>query len=640
MPENVQTESGAGERLLQAEIARLNKIIQALMNRAERNASLQGSDFNLFQTAITLEDQVRSRTEELETALQEIEKIARTLRESESHYRLLIENSPMCIHEIGLDGRITSMNPSGLLMMGMSSELEVQGYLYLDAVSAADRERIGGLLATAYAGETSHFEFQASGPRGQMYKSCFVPIRNKNGSVEKLMGITEDITERKQIEQQLMEREALLSAIFNQAAVGIELIDPETLGFIEANPASCRMLGYTHDEILHLGLADTQADMDKEMLRAAVRRTEMSGGAIFRARHRCKNGNILDVEINAHMLNLSGKRMLLGVWRDVTEHKRAQEEIELKNTILQTEQEVSPDAILVVDENGKIISYNQQFIDLWRLPAQLVNAHLDAPVLQAVVEQVVNPEAFLDRVKQLYQHRDEKSREEIRLKDGKIIDRYSAPITARDGKYYGRVWYFHDITERKKAEELVRNLAFNDALTQLPNRRLLQDRMQQAMVASKRSGRYGATMFLDLDNFKPLNDTHGHDVGDLLLIEVAQRITGCVREIDTVARFGGDEFVVMLSELDADREMSRELAAIVAEKIRVALAGPYFLIHRQADRKASTIEHRCTASIGIVLFAGTETAPEDVLKWADMAMYRAKEAGRNTVRFIDADLED
>jgi diguanylate cyclase (GGDEF)-like protein len=325
----------------------------------------------------------------------------------------------------------------------------------------------------------------------------------------------------------------------------------------------------------------------------------------------------------------------MGITEDITEQKRAREEIELSNTILRTEQEVSPDAILVVNENQKIISYNQQFIDLWKLPDYMVHAHLDAPVLKAVADQVENPEAFVERVLYLYQHRNEKSREEILLSDGKIIDRYSAPIAATDGKYYGRVWYFRDITERKRDEELIRNLAFNDALTNLPNRRLLLDRMKQAMVASKRSGRYGAVMFLDLDNFKPLNDLYGHDMGDLLLIEVANRIARCVREIDTVARFGGDEFVVMLSELDADREFSSGQASIVAEKIRVALAEPYLLTSRQPDDNESTIKHHCSSSIGVVLFINNETSPEEVLKWADIAMYRAKAGGRNRVCFYD-----
>ena len=137
----------------------------------------------------------------------------------------------------------------------------------------------------------------------------------------------------------------------------------------------------------------------------------------------------------------------------VHKRKRTEEEIEFKNTILQTEQETSLDAILVVDENSQIISYNQQFIDLWRLSPQLVSARLDAPVLQSVVEQVENPEAFVARVQYLYAHRDDKSREEVQLKDGRIVDRYSAPVIGADGKYYGRVWYFRDITENKLAAQ-------------------------------------------------------------------------------------------------------------------------------------------------------------------------------------------
>jgi PAS domain S-box-containing protein len=137
----------------------------------------------------------------------------------------------------------------------------------------------------------------------------------------------------------------------------------------------------------------------------------------------------------------------------VHKRKRAEEEIEFKNTILQTQQETTLDAILVVDENSQIISYNQQFIDLWRLSPQLVSARLDAPVLQSVVEQVENPEAFVARVQYLYAHRDDKSREEVQLKDGRIVDRYSAPVIGADGKYYGRVWYFRDITENKLAAQ-------------------------------------------------------------------------------------------------------------------------------------------------------------------------------------------
>ncbi len=188
--------------------------------------------------------------------------------------------------------------------------------------------------------------------------------------------------------------------------------------------------------------------------------------------------------------------------------------------------------------------------------------------------------------------------------------------------------------------EAVRQLAFYDPLTGLPNRRMLDDRLNQAMATSKRSGLFGALMFLDLDNFKPLNDTHGHGVGDLLLIEVAKRLTDCVREVDTVARIGGDEFVVMLSELDADKAKSTEQAAGVAEKVRLSLAAPYRLTVTQPGESDTTVEHHCTASIGVVLFINHEASQIDLMKWADAAMYQAKDAGRNVVRFYDSHLPD
>jgi diguanylate cyclase (GGDEF)-like protein/PAS domain S-box-containing protein len=192
-----------------------------------------------------------------------------------------------------------------------------------------------------------------------------------------------------------------------------------------------------------------------------------------------------------------------------------------------------------------------------------------------------------------------------------------------------------DITVRKAAENEIKNMAFYDTLTQLPNRRLLMDRLSQAIAANKRSGRYGALMFLDLDNFKPLNDKYGHVVGDLLLIEVARRLTSCVREADTIARFGGDEFVVMLSELDVEKAEPTIQAGIVAEKIRLALAEPYTLEIQQEDQAPTIVNHHCTSSIGVVLFDNQEAGPEDVLKCADMAMYKAKRDGRNLIRFYE-----
>ncbi len=202
--------------------------------------------------------------------------------------------------------------------------------------------------------------------------------------------------------------------------------------------------------------------------------------------------------------------------------------------------------------------------------------------------------------------------------------------------YRGKNLFFsiiHDITLRKKSDEIIRNLAFRDHLTQLPNRRLFNDRLTQIMTACNRSGQHAALIMLDLDNFKPLNDQHGHSVGDLMLMSVSDRLNDCVRKIDTVARLGGDEFVVMLNELDVDFLTAKMQAAVVAEKVRAALSVPYIFNLADNGVAETTVDHLSTASIGIMLFNGSEYSQDQIIKCADVAMYEAKQNGRNQIRF-------
>ena len=212
-----------------------------------------------------------------------------------------------------------------------------------------------------------------------------------------------------------------------------------------------------------------------------------------------------------------------------------------------------------------------------------------------------------------------------------------SPIFDLQGRVVGVSKIARNITERKQLEDKIRQLAFYDPLTSLPNRRLLYDRLNQVLAASKRSGRYGALLFLDLDNFKSINDSQGHDAGDLLLIEVAERLKSSVRETDTVARLGGDEFVVLLHELDTDQTEATAEMHVVEEKVRISLSKPYLLrITKEESGEYRTVEHNCTVSIGAVLFLSHEESTEEILKRADTAMYKAKQGGRNSVLFYAA----
>ena len=204
------------------------------------------------------------------------------------------------------------------------------------------------------------------------------------------------------------------------------------------------------------------------------------------------------------------------------------------------------------------------------------------------------------------------------------------PVIGADGTLRGYRGVGRDITERKEAAQQIERLAFYDALTSLPNRRMLGDRLQRAMAGVARSGLQGALLFIDLDNFKDLNDTLGHDTGDQLLLQVAQRLTGCVRAVDTVARFGGDEFVVLVEGLSADAAQASAESALVASHIATTLGKPYVL---------GSTSHHSTPSIGIALFGQQTCSVDELLKQADLAMYQAKAAGRNTQRFFDPNLQ-
>ncbi len=515
---------------------------------------------------------------------------------------------------------------------------------------------------------------------------------------------------------------------------------------VSANPAALRILGRQFESLSSSPWLDPVKEDGSAFQEEELAHLEGRGEVVMRIYNPEKMQHVwLSLETKSQ--KISGKSQVFTTFRDITKRMEALAELEFKNAVLSIHHETSPDGILIVDENMKIVSTNRQFIDLFGIPESLVEAGDDEEMLNYAAGMVKDPEAFMARVRELYGSRELEGRDEVLLAGGRIIDRYTCPIFSRDGHYFGRAWHFRDVTESRHAEEELRiaakvfesregvivtdsranilkvnesftkvtgytqdevygknpkilqsgrqgkdfykqmwaelnkmgqwqgeiwnrrkngeiypewlsisgvknsegavshfvasfsdistqkeaqdriyHLAFYDPLTRLPNRRLLLDRLGHALASSARSKIYGALLFIDLDNFKAVNDTYGHETGDGLLKEAAERIRRAVREEDTISRLGGDEFVVIIEELNPGMNQAASMAKRVAEKIAATLAKPYRMQGK---------EYHCSGSVGVSLFDGSETESDEVLRHADMAMYQAKISGRKSVRFFD-----
>ena len=319
-----------------------------------------------------------------------------------------------------------------------------------------------------------------------------------------------------------------------------------------------------------------------------------------------------------------------GFMLDITERKKAEGELRQSEERFRSIFECAADPVLLISMDGYVQDANQEACRTYGYTrAEFIGKHGSEFV------QADHINVFSDAVATIKSGHNFSAESVDVRKDGRSfpVEVHVAPLGHQNEPMM--LCFIRDITERKQLEQQITQLAFYDTLTKLPNRRLLGDRLQQTVAASKRRGCHGALMFLDLDNFKPLNDTHGHEAGDQLLIEAARRIKGCIRETDTVSRLGGDEFVVLINELTADRAASASEATVIAEKIRNALGEPYLLAPRGGSQTGETINHQCTVSIGVTLFMNHEADSADIIKRADAAMYEAKRAGRNQIRIDD-----
>ena len=443
-----------------------------------------------------------------------------------------------------------------------------------------------------------------------------------------------DITERKRIEEKLQRQNHILSAVIDNFPGGISLFDAELR--LAAHNDQFKQLLDLPDSLLGnpgVGFEDIAryntgrgeygpGDPEQQIAAIVARASHFQAHKFERVR---PNGTVL--EIRGMPLPDGG---FVTTYMDISERKLA----DLQQRIAATAFE-SQEGMFITDAASTILRVNRAFTDITgytaeaavgQNPRMLKSGRHDTAFYAAMMESLRSSGRWQG---ELWNRR----------RNGEVYPEWLRITAVKDdaGEITNYVATLTDITVRKRAEDEIRNLAFHDALTQLPNRRLLSDRLSQALAASKRSACYGALMFLDLDNFKPLNDTHGHEVGDLLLVQAADRLTRCVREIDTVARFGGDEFVMMLVDLEANLSEAALQARCIAEKVRVALAQPYLLTLNHGSNTNTTVEHHCTVSIGVALLMDHKGSADDFLKWADIAMYKAKEAGRNTVVFHDCE---
>ena len=385
------------------------------------------------------------------------------------------------------------------------------------------------------------------------------------------------------------------------------------------------ILGYQRDEMIGMNVSQWDVVLEKSEMPEIIRQHyAQQRREQFETRHKRKDGTLFDVEVSGMPLDLKGQPVMFYSSRDITERKKYESEIRIAATAFESQEGMS-----VTDANGKILRVNQAFTNITGYTAVevigksssiLKSGRHDADFYKAIWESVSSTGAWEGEIWN-------------RRKNGEVHPEHLTitAVKSAEGIVTNYVSTLTDITLTKAAEDEIKHLAFYDPLTRLPNRRLLLDRLRQSLASIERSGRTGALLFIDLDNFKTLNDTLGHDIGDILLQQVANRLESCVREGDTVARLGGDEFVIMLEDLSKDSIEAAEQTELVGNKVLSTLNQTYQL---------AAHEYHNTPSIGATLFSDNSQSIDDLMKQADIAMYQSKKAGRNTLHFFDPKMQE
>lgn len=337
----------------------------------------------------------------------------------------------------------------------------------------------------------------------------------------------------------------------------------------------------------------------------------------FRSEYRMRHSDALVLSRAELATGLNGRpHGFIGAITDVSSLRERQIELEYSLAQLSATLETLNDGILVLDHSGRQQTGNTRFFELLDIAHA---GNVDADNLSfRIMQKLKNPHDYHCRMSELHQQSEAESEAILEMKDGRTLHLSSRPQRVH-GCNTGRMWSLRDVTAIRQSEARLAERAYHDALTGLPNRYLLHDRMTQAMARANRDKKTLAVLFVDLDHFKKINDRLGHFGADRMLKETAARISKCVREVDTVARIGGDEFVVLLSVVNEAHD-----AGEVAVKILHSLSMPF-------DEEA-----RVSASIGISLSEGDDENCEALLQRADAAMYHAKRCGRNRYRYYSS----
>ena len=429
-----------------------------------------------------------------------------------------------------------------------------------------------------------------------------------------------DLTERRRFEVARDETARFRSLVHNAAAITMLVSERGHIDSVSA--ALTRILGHDPEHVENLPLADLASETDRPALAAALAWAAHAATAVHPVvvgvKLRRREGE--DVPFELSIVNLLDEPTVGGFV--VTAHDisaRTAMELELRTalSLLQATLDSTADGVVVVDRAGSITGVNGRLREMFRVPEDSSDRSLDPPAgekpMAFVLEQLVDPEAFFSVIEVFADHPEHETTDILEFKDGRVFERFSRPQIV-DGEIVGRVWSFRDSTERVRLESELSYQAFHDSLTGLANKALFTDRLNLAVARMERTRKPMAVMFLDLDNFKTVNDSLGHSVGDQLLGVVAEVLLGCIRSTDTAARLGGDEFAVLIDYLEGHADI-----VALAERILTALRRPVTL---------GTTEVVATASIGIT-FGVPGTTGEQLLRNADLAMYRAKEHGKD-----------